>query len=543
MFAGVFLAVLVAATIVQVVVSVGVMQPLALQGARESAAAALDRAAPDLIALDDPFDVPRIIGTLRAHPLAERGDVLAYCVAGGPMVPDRRLPPEVHREIAVTLARAGLTDSTLALRPFGGPDGGPGDGLRDGPREGGPPPDRFFRGGPPPGERRGDGFPPGGPPPGGGPPDRFRPGGPPPNGPPSEGPPPAPGDRWIVLAHRALTRDGEVLGELAVVGHARRGVPWGLPGTRALLFLPLAVIAAGAAGLVMARIVVRRLRVLEAAADRVIAGDLDTRIDSSVDDEIGRVEQRFNRMTDRLAASRARLEENDRQRRRLLADITHELATPLTSIRGYVETLLNPAIETTREERDTYLHDVLEESRRLDDMISELFELARLEAGATPLKRVRLDWRALCLNLTRRWEPRFREAGLDLAWDGASANGAAWVHADGRRLEQVVENLLANALRYVPAGGHVRLALDTIPAANASRHRLTVRDDGPGIPAEDLPHVFERFYRAESVRAMGGTGLGLAIVAEIVRQHGGAVHAETASPRGAAFVVELDAEV
>src|SRR5207249_3495608 len=119
-------------------------------------------------------------------------------------------------------------------------------------------------------------------------------------------------------------------------------------------------------------------------------------------------------------------------------------------------------VPTTPEERAAYLGDVLEESQRLDQLIAELLELARLEAGAQPLRRERLDWMALCRNTTRRLAPRFTEAGLALLWTGEPT--AAWVLADGRRLEQVIENLLVNALRYVPAGGRVVLCLERLGA-------------------------------------------------------------------------------
>jgi two-component system, OmpR family, sensor histidine kinase BaeS len=514
-FAGVFLVVLVGATALQFAVSVGVLRPLALQETRDRATAAIDRVAPGIAALADPSDPRAVIPVLRRNAPDGSADILAFCVAGGPVIFDRQLGGDSRVRTAAALMRAQLVDSATAMRAPIAPPGGP-DGFR-------PPGD-----GPPP--RGPDGLGP----------DR---GGPPPHGEPGVEPrPPGPGraPRFEVLAHRSVVRDDRVLGELAVVGPVTRGAPWAPPGSRPLLLLlPIAVLAAGAAGLIMVRILVRRLRALEAAAGRVIEGDLAARIETQGRDEIGRIEQRFNRMTERLAAARAHLERNDQQRRRLLADITHELATPLTSIRGYVETLLDPAVTTTAEERTVYLRDVLDEARRLDDMIGELFELARLEAGATPLRPVRLDWMALCRNITRRLEPRFREAGLDVAWEGPER--AAWVRADGRRLEQLVENLLVNALRYVPAGGHVRLAIECVDAGADSRQRLTVSDDGPGIAAGDLDHVFERFYRAEAARSMGGTGLGLAIVAEIVRQHGGEVRAERREPHGAAFIVELPA--
>jgi two-component system sensor histidine kinase BaeS len=300
------------------------------------------------------------------------------------------------------------------------------------------------------------------------------------------------------------------------------------------------MLAAAAAALLMVRVLVKRLRALETVAARVAEGDLSARIETSGADEIGGLEERFNRMTERLAAARDAVDETDRQRRRLLADITHELATPLTSIRGYVETLLDPGVPVTVEERTGYLRDVLEEAQRLDLLSSDLLDLARLEAGAQPLKRVRLDWSALCQNAARRFEPRFREAGLRLEWIGTPPE--AWVMADGRRMEQVIENLLVNALRYVPRGGTVRLGLDRVASAGGDRFRLAVSDDGPGIADQDLPHVFERFYRASHAREGTGSGLGLAIVREIVVRHGGEARAEHHAPRGARFVVELPVE-
>ena len=578
-FAGVFLAVLVVATTLQVFFSAAVLRPLATQNARQQAELTIDRVSRRLAVMPADPGPADIIPLLRENTPEEHPEILVFGMHDGPVVPDRRLGASTLRAVALLLAKEGLADTAMALSlPPPGPNG-------PGPRDGGfgPPEARF---GPRPGRPSRarpprDGLPGVGPPRDGPPRDRARGGGPPNDDPSAQGPPDGrrgdPVDsapRFELLAHRAVTRDGLLLGELAVVAPAPGLLPWSLPGSRSLLlFLPLAVLVSGAAALLMVRLLVRRLRALERVAGRVIEGDLDARVEERGLDEIGRLEERFNHMTARLAAARAQLEETDRQRRTLLADITHELATPLTSIRGYVETLLDPAVQTTPEERTAYLKDVLEESKRLDLMIGELFELARLEDGATPLQRVRLDWNALCRNTARRLEPRFREVGLELITTGAAV--PMWVRADGRRIEQVVENLLVNALRYVPSGGHVWIALDRVattapdtgalpvvqaaPAAvavtsaaapsaidetaPAARWRLAVSDDGPGIAEADLSHVFERFYRAETVRAMGGTGLGLAIVREIVRQHGGDVSVERNDPRGAKFLVELVAEL
>ena len=344
--------------------------------------------------------------------------------------------------------------------------------------------------------------------------------------------------RLEILAKRPVQRGGKVVGELFVIRpNFQRGGSWGFGSPTSLLFLPIAVIASAISGLIIVRLLTRRLRSIEHFAGRVAEGDLSARIGDTSGDEIGRIATRLDRMTERLAEARAQLEENELQRRRLFADITHELATPLTSIRGTAETMLNPEVSLSQEERTGYVRGVLEEARRLDRLTRDLFDLARLEAGASPLQMESLDWAALCRNTSDRFLPRFRAAGLTLRW--RDSLDRAPVQADGHRLEQVLENLLGNALRYVPNGGTVELAL----GQDADRFRLSVADDGPGVSPEDLPHVFERFYRAPGAQTSGrdenGSGLGLAIVREIVERHGGAVRAESRAPHGLTIMVEL----
>jgi signal transduction histidine kinase len=352
-------------------------------------------------------------------------------------------------------------------------------------------------------------------------------------------------NRLEVIARRSIVRGQAVVGEVLVV---RPGRPHGGPGPlgspTSLLFLPIAVIGSMVVGLVMVRMLIRRLDALETLAARVAEGDLSVRIADASGDEIGRLAERLDRMTERLADARAQLELTERQRRQLFANITHALATPLTSIRGYAETLLDPRIPMSDEDRTRYVRGVLDEARRLDRLTRDLFELARLEAGVSPLVKEPLDWAALCRNTIERFEPRFRDAGLCLVW-GESLN-EAWIEADGDRLEEVLENLLVNALRYVPAAGTVEVSLGRAGGSD-DRFRLTVSDDGSGLPAEELPLVFERFYRGSGSRGAGwtrddeGSGLGLAIVREIVERHGGSAHAESRAPQGLSIVVELPA--
>ena len=367
----------------------------------------------------------------------------------------------------------------------------------------------------------------------------------PPERPPGESRGPRPPERREVIVRRPVMRGAERLGEVVVVRPlwSHGGPPFFESGTE-LLFLPVTLILSVAVGLLVVRMLVRRLLAMETLAARVAEGDLSVRIGDPSRDEIGRLAGRLDRMTERLAEARARVEATEHQRRQLFADITHELATPLTSIRGYAETLLDPGVSVSDQERSRYVRGVLEESRRLDRLIRDLFELARLEAGAAPLEQEPLDWAALCRNTTERFTQRFRDAGLELRWSKAPA--AAWVEADGHRMEQVLENLLVNALRYVPSGGTVELSLGRSPV-HADRCRLVVSDDGPGLPPEERAHVFERFYRSAGARGAGavvdggGSGLGLAIVREIVERHGGAAIAEPREPHGLAIVIELPA--
>jgi two-component system sensor histidine kinase BaeS len=334
--------------------------------------------------------------------------------------------------------------------------------------------------------------------------------------------------RRPVLVHGA--EEGAVV---ALLPRPRTLSGLALTPTAWLFSVPVTLLLAGIAGLVLFRLLLNRLRTLEALAVRVQEGDLDARVRVSRDDEIGRLGTQLNRMTAALQEAQGKLERSDRQRRRLLADISHELATPLTSIRGYTETLLDPSVATTPEEREAYLRDVLDEARRMNLLIQDLFELTRLEAEIGGLDREPLDWTELCRNTMERFAPRFQQEGLRLGWTGPVE--AAWILADGRRLEQVLDNLLVNALRYVPRGGHVQLSLEKASGG----YQLAVRDDGPGIPESELPHIFDRFFRAVGARGKSGSGLGLAIVREIVERHGGTVQAASLRPAGTVFRIFL----
>lgn len=491
--AGVFLLVLLVGTFAQYFLVAAVVVPIQARETRARAELAVARVANEIAAMPaplDPREVNRIVGSHRADPDL-RGSWLVFVDRRGPQLPD-------------LTGRGGrrLEDPFAEPRGERGPREGDRGGLEG--RERG----RGRRGGP----DRGDG----------------------------------PQRRIEVLARRDVVSGTERLGEVVALRRVRPRMmmPWQAPRSF-MLFVPISLLFSAGAGLLMVRLLVRRLRAMEAFAARVAEGDLTVRVADTSGDEIGRVGERLDTMTERLAEARDRLEAQERQRRQLFADITHELATPLTSIRGYAETLTDPAVPLSDPERARYQRGVLEEAGRLDRLLRDLFELARLEAGAAPLERERLDWAALCANVAERFAPRFRDAGIALTWSHRVDH--AWISADGHRMEEVLENLLANALRYVPRGGAVSLALDAVAGATGTAYALSVSDDGPGVTAEALPHLFERFYRSPEARASSagrareGSGLGLAIVHEIVERHGGTAGAESRSPKGLTIRIELPA--
>ncbi len=503
-FVGAFLAVILGAGILQAIVIVAIVEPLARRASLDQSTLAARSAARSIETLGDAGepDIRRILGD--ANREAAPG-LLVFRGTDGRILTARSLPGRIHRRLERLFAATG---DSLPTRERTG---------RRGSRSGGDEPEASSMSPP----RRPDaGTAPGA---GSRPPRRS----------------PEPGDHGpslVVSARVPVEPVSGIRGEILVLSpELRLPFPVMHATRRALLFLPVALILSAIAGTLLFRHLLKRLRKLEALAARVADGDLDARVEETGSDEIGRLGLQLNAMTGSLAAARRQVEAAETQRRRLLADISHELGTPLTSIRGYAETLLDPAVPVSEEERRAFLANVLGEAERMNLLVRDLLDLARLESGAGKAVMERLDWSALCRNTIDRLRARFIAADITIEWAGPDT--PAWIHADGRRMEQVLDNLLGNALRYVPAGGTVTLSL----AAGTDLHRLKVADDGPGIPDSDRPHVFDRFYRADPARAEGGTGLGLAIVREIVTGHGGRIAVAAASPRGSVFEVELPA--
>ena len=238
----------------------------------------------------------------------------------------------------------------------------------------------------------------------------------------------------------------------------------------------------------------RRLKALEDAARRLGSGDLGARAPSTGNDEVTAVATAFNAMAHDLAARTEALVTADRLRRQLLADVSHELRTPVTAMRGYLETLSMPELGLDEATRARYLGIVEDETARLERIIGDLLDLARLEGGGSTLEVETLQTTELFARVVARHE-RAAEAAHVRVQTEIDA-GAETVAADRTRLEQALQNLAANALRYSPPGAAL-----TLRARNdGSSVALLVSDAGPGIPAEHLPRVFDRFHKVEESR-------------------------------------------
>ncbi|XUW99944.1 MAG: ATP-binding protein [Dehalogenimonas sp.] len=223
----------------------------------------------------------------------------------------------------------------------------------------------------------------------------------------------------------------------------------------------------------------------------------------------------------------------ERVRRDFVANISHELRTPLASLKLLTETLKGGAIEDQAVAAD-FLNRIEVETDKLTQMVRELGELSRIESGEAPLSKKPLDLGPFINKVTERMKPQSDRAELVLSVDVTP--GLRPVPADVDRIEQVLVNLLHNAIKFTPAGG--RIIVSAYPK-NGNAVEIAVKDTGIGISAEDLPRIFERFYKADKARGGGGTGLGLAIAKHIVKAHGGEIRAESVPGHGSALYFTL----
>jgi signal transduction histidine kinase len=266
------------------------------------------------------------------------------------------------------------------------------------------------------------------------------------------------------------------------------------------------------------------LREMVAATRAMAKGDYDHVVTATSRDEVGELARAFNSMSRQLS-------EVDRFRRNLVANASHELRTPLGALRARLENLVDGVEQPDR----GTLAEALSHVERLGALVEQLLDLSRLESGAVPLELDDVPAMQLLTEVTTEW--REQAATRDVRLESFLLPADLRLRVDPARMRQVLGNVVANAIRHSPDGGRIVLTA----RANGGRPRLEVVDEGPGIPADELERVFERFYRSDRARSgdEGGAGLGLAIARWIVELHEGTITATAAKPYGCRVIVEL----
>ena len=333
------------------------------------------------------------------------------------------------------------------------------------------------------------------------------------------------------IAATAITVGDESVGLLIVSefdpAGLRRLPSVGRAALRTFLVTALAI-AAGSliVGLVISRGMSRPIVELTEASRAVAGGDLSARVPVRYQGEIGELARAFNTMTEELARA-------DQTRRNLTADVAHELRTPLSVIRGKLEGVLDGVYPATPE----HLEPIVDETKLLAHLVEDLRLLTQAETGQLTLERRPTDIGDLLQDAYVNFSPQASDRGVTLSLDLPAHLPAAV--GDWRRIAQVLSNLVTNALRHTPQGGCVALSA----TADEGRVTVSVADTGAGVSLEDLPYIFERFWRGEKSRSRsgGGTGLGLAIAKQLVEMQGGTIGVDTEAGKGSRFWFTLPA--
>jgi signal transduction histidine kinase len=297
----------------------------------------------------------------------------------------------------------------------------------------------------------------------------------------------------------------------------------------------LATAISAGAGLVLGRGLTAPLRALNEAARRLGAGNLDTRAPEEGDDEIGELGAGFNRMAVRMQESFNTLESERDTLRSFIADMSHELRTPITALHTFID-LLSHGAARDESVRDEFLQESATQIDRLEWLVQNLLDLSKFDAGLAEVHVEHVDLRPLVDRSVGEAKLAAASKGVTIQYEPSTEPILA--AADTNRLRQALSNVLLNAVKFTPTGGNVTVQLECAHKVA----RIRVRDTGPGIPPEELPHVFERFYRGPSTANLaGGSGLGLPIVQSIMHAHAGDVTVQSEYGKGTEAVLMLPA--
>ncbi|HEX6271038.1 MAG TPA: HAMP domain-containing sensor histidine kinase [Anaerolineales bacterium] len=304
-----------------------------------------------------------------------------------------------------------------------------------------------------------------------------------------------------------------------------------------LLAIVLLVFAGGIAmilGYFLSSTVTERIDLLKEAAEKLSQGDLQTRVAVQGRDEVSALAVTFNRMAEQLQAADRKQRELEGLRRDLIAWVSHDLQTPLTSMRAILEALSDGIVDDP-ETVKRYLNTAQRDVRSLSALIDDLFQMAQLDAGGFRLSRAQASLGDLVSDTLESFTELAKQQGVKL--EGQVDSDVDPVFMDTQAIGRVLNNLISNALRHTRPGGRVSVWA----RRTGSVVEVTVSDTGEGIRAEDIPHIFERFYRSEKSRSRqtGGAGLGLAIARGIIRAHGGEIRVESEIGKGTQFTFHI----
>ncbi|MCB0265875.1 MAG: HAMP domain-containing sensor histidine kinase [Calditrichia bacterium] len=299
--------------------------------------------------------------------------------------------------------------------------------------------------------------------------------------------------------------------------------------------LLLSILVTGVIGLILFALLTRRIRHMNEVVQDFEQGQLKRRVGKSASDEIGQLGISFNRMANTIEANLAELKKTDQLRRDLIANVSHDLRSPLASIKGYIETLQIKEAQLDPEERQKYLNILLNVTGSLNQQVEQLFELSRLDAMQVQPELEPFALGDLVQDVIMKFNVTAEKKGIRLRAD--VPGGLPQVMADIGLIERALSNLIDNAIRYTPENGTVK-----IEVVKAKNHlRVEVSDTGVGIDEQDLPLIFDRFYRVEKSRARstGGAGLGLAITKKIIELHNSAIRVSSQRNVGTTFSFDL----
>ena len=334
-------------------------------------------------------------------------------------------------------------------------------------------------------------------------------------------------NEWISYSTAGIIHSSHIIGVLLLVSSVRDMMQslLSVQNNMVLLFIIVALTAVGAGmffSSVLAKPIVEMTRVIQGMSN----GDMGVRVQEKGSGEIKKLAAAFNFMSEQL-------ESLNQTRNQFVSNASHELKTPLATMKIMIESLIyQPDMDA--ELRTEFLSDVNQEINRLSSIVSDLLTLVQADSRSSRLNRERMSLAEVVKDTEHRLSPMASQREQKITLE---LQDSCDMYADKAKLQQVVYNLMENAVKYTPKGGWVKVSLQRIGRDAV----LSISDSGPGIPRDSLPHVFERFYRVDKARGRdsGGTGLGLSIVQQYVALHGGSVRATSEEGQGAVFIVEL----